>query len=286
MDYRTKETVKIITFPAGFEEENRGEKGCCICKQLVLASSTSNDSYKNDVRGVYLKKADPSDTASFEMYDSTGTQITNYGTTPIFPFETNVVAFIYSWKEILQNEGAGCYTIKAVFNIAGIEGGYTVGVFDLKEYSVYNARGTVKVHSKFNSYYQKDEVDFTDSNFADSIRFNGYFGDRQPDTQINNLIGKKRKVEKVTRENLNKLGLRTDPVSICVTRRLVDFHLLNENEILLSDHNKSNHDYLIFDKPMIVSESAEFEYIEGSRLAKVSCTLSEKDLLDKSYYTT
>lgn len=286
MDYRTKQTVNIVTFPEGFEEEDRGEKGCCTCKQLVLASSTTDDNDKNDVRGVYLKKSDPTDVASFEMYDANGIQITNYGIVPTFPFEINVVSFIYNWKEILQNEGEGCYTIKAVFTIAGIQGGYTVGVFELKEYSIYNARGTVRLFSKFNSYYQRGKVDFTDSQFVDSIRFNGYFGDRQPDTQIKNLIGKNRKVEKVTRENLNKYELRTDPISICETRRLVDFHLLNENQTLLTDHNKTNHDYLIFDKPMIVDESASFEYIEGSRLAKVSCILSDKDLLDKSYYTT
>ena len=42
----------------------------------------------------------------------------------------------------------------------------------------------------------KELIDYTNSNHKDSIRFNGFFGNRTPNTEINNLITKGRKVEK------------------------------------------------------------------------------------------
>ena len=92
------------------------------------------------------------------------------------------------------------------------------------------------------------------------------------------------KVEKVTRENLNKYYLKTDPIDIAITRRLIDFHFLNEDKLLITDHNNSNHDYLIFDLPVSLEETSEMEYMERSRLAKLSATFGDRKKLDKSYF--
>ena len=98
------------------------------------------------------------------------------------------------------------------------------------------------------------------------------------------MITKGRKVEKVTRENLNEYELRTDPIEVVITRRLIDFHFLNEDLLLITDHNTSNHDYLLFDKKVVLEESPEIEYIERSRWAKMIVKFGDRKKLDKSYY--
>jgi hypothetical protein len=284
MDYRFKESVRVISFPKGFEEEDRGLKGCCDCKQLVLAHPSDTETWKNDLTGIYVKKSEPGDVVTFSMEDANGLVVSNQGEAAIFPNDTLAVGFIYNWQDVLNTHGVGCYTIKVNFTIAGIVGGYTWGLYDLRQYSISSAKGTVRIRSKFNTFWQKLQIDFTNSNFTDSVRFNGFFGNRQPKTEINNLIGKSRTIEKATRENLNEYTLETDPISICITRQLIDFHLLNEDECFITDHNSSNHDYLLFDTPVSVSGSSEVDYIKRSRLANVKATFGDRKLLDKNYY--
>jgi hypothetical protein len=129
-----------------------------------------------------------------------------------------------------------------------------------------------------------NNVDFTNSDFADSIRFNGTFGKRQPKTEISQLISKGFKVEKIVQENLNQYLLETDPLSVCMTRQLVDFHLLNADKILISDFNPRNHSYLYLDFSVMLAEDAKFTYMAGDRSAKIEVLFKDEVLNRKSYY--
>ena len=235
MDYRNKKDVDVVRLPQPFIEEKRLKCApCSTCKQLVLAHPSENDNYKNDKKGVFIKKGLDSDVVSFTMEDEDGNIIPNLGDEATFPNDDLAVGFIYDWQKILIANGFGCYKIKANFTIAGVSGDYTVGTYTLKTYSIENARYTVRMFSKLNSFSLKYNIDFTDSNFLDSVRFNGFFGNRQPNTEINQLINKGRISDKVTRENLNTYGLRTDPINVCYTRQILELHLLHEDELFIS----------------------------------------------------
>lgn len=285
MDYRHKIDFNVITFPTGFAEENRLFCKEYCCKPLLkLAHETENDGYKNDITGVAIKRADLSDIVTFVIKDCDGNTLDNLGIVATFGQDDLAIGFIYEWQQYLQTYGPGKYTISIEFTIAGVVGGYDYGQYQLLPYSVVNARGTVRVWSEPNSFNELEGIDFTSSNYKDSIRFNGFFGDRQPKTEINNLITKGRKVQKVTRENLNQYTLTSDPVEIKVTRRLLDFHFLNEDKLLITDHNATNHDYLLFDKPVVLEESPEIEYIYRNRWAKISAIFGDRRKDSKTYY--
>ena len=286
MNYRNKICWNVITFPTGFNEENRlGCKELCCTPILKLASQTENDSSKNDVTGISIKMSSVADLIEFKVFKcGNPTQLPNLGEQGLYPQDNLVYGFIFNWQEYLNTFGAGVYTISVSFTISGVTGGYDYGQYNLLPYTIQSARGTVRVWSEPNSYSQKELIDYTNSNHKDSIRFNGFFGNRKPNTEINNLITKGRKVEKVTRENLNQYTLKTDPIEIQVSRRLFDFHFLNEDKLLISDHNASNHDYLLFDIPVVVDESPEIEYIERSRLAWITATFGDRKKLSKTYY--
>jgi len=283
MDYRYKNCVDVITLPSGFEEEDRGVKGCCTpC--VVLASDTDSESWKNDILGVHVKLSQVSDSVTFIMEDCEGTILTNLGEVGVYPNDSLANGFIYDWKQILQTYGIGKYKVKVEYSVSGITGGFTWGMYELKNYSIENAAGTVRIWSEFNSYFQPLNIDFTNSNHKDSIRFNGFFGNREPKTDIVNLITKGRKVEKATRENLNTYTLSSDPVTICVTRRVLDFHLLNEDKCLVTDHNKYNHNYLLLDTPVVLEEPSEVEYLDADRRAKLTIKFGDRIKNQKSFY--
>jgi len=283
MNYRFKHDKNIIRFPQGFTEEDRGLKSCCD-PFLVLASETSNNSWENDLTGVYIKASDPGDIVEFKITNCDfPTPLDNLGEVGIFPQDDLAVGFIYDWKQYLLTYGAGLYTISVEFTISGVTGGYMIGQYLLKPFSIYNASGTVRVKALYNSFYELQLVDFTNSNFVDTVRFEGFFGKRQPKTDVKNYITKGRKVAKSTRENLNEYELESDPVGICITRKLLD-HFVNEDSLFISDHNKYNHDYLLFDIPVVLEETSELEYKQKNRWAQIKATFGQRDKLDKSYY--
>tara|TARA_R110002153_G_scaffold32752_5_gene99067 strand:+ start:857 stop:1729 length:873 start_codon:yes stop_codon:yes gene_type:complete len=287
MNFRTKKCFNVIQFPEGFKEEDRIKcKTDCCDAQLKLASLIDNDNYQNDVTGITIKKADLSDIVEFEITncDDPNTPLPLLGEIGNYPQDDLATGFIFVWKEYLAAYGEGKYNINVNFTISGVVGGYLYGQYELQKYSIQSARHTFRVWSEFKSYFQKQNIDFTDSNFKDSIRAFGFFGNRQTKTEINNLISAGRKVEKVTRENLNEYKLTTDPVSITISRQLLNFHFLNEDVTLISDHNRHNHDYLLFDVPVVLEETPEIEYQSRNRGATITATFGDRNKLSKSFY--
>lgn len=296
LNYREKEDISKITFPEGFDEENRmGCKQPCCERFLALASTTSNDRDKNDHFGWTIKTGSLSDivTFSIEKCGITGALV-QYGLTPTYPEDELAVGFVWDWKQYLTDPlyGVGKYTTRVDFTIAGEVGGYEIAKFELKEYSIESARSTVRLETRFNSKYQRVNIDFTNSDFFDMIRLKGFFGNREPQTEINQLITKGRVSQKITRENLNKFTLRTDPLGIQYTRRLLGdvkgkvagAHLIAGNEVFITDHSAFNHDYLLTNIPLVIDESPEVDYLELDRHAKLTATFGDRKKLDKSYF--
>lgn len=286
MDYRFKEKVSIVRFPKGFSEEDRGVKlGCCE-NFKVLASSTSNDSYKNDIELAFIKKSTLTDIVTFtiEKCGTTGA-LTNLGTVAVFNQDTLAIGFMFDWKQYLTTYGIGEYTIKVQFTISGIVGGYDWGVYDLSEFSISSASNTIRVRSTFDSFSESENIDFSNSNCSTTLRLNGYFGDPQNNTEIVQLITKGRVSQKVKRENLVAYELKTVPLLVMFTRRL-QFQFLNQDEAFISDHNKTNHYYNLFDVPVVLDEGAEFTYRPGSRLADVKASFGIRRKNQKSFYNT
>ena len=284
MDYRYKEKISIIRFPQGFTEEDRGVKNGCCQNFLVLASLSDNDTYKNDKELAFIKKSDPADVVNFTI-EKCGTDgaLSNLGDVATFAQDDLAVGFMFDWKQYLSTYGTGTYTIKVSFTISGIVGGYDWGVYDLKNFSIANAANTIRVRSKFNSYSMSENIDFSNSNCETTLRLNGYFGNLQNNTEIKQLITKGRVSQKTTRENLVQYELKTNPLLVMFTRRL-QFQLLNQDECYISDHNRTNHYYNLFDVSCVLDDSAEFTYRPGSRLADVKAIFGIKKKDQKSFY--
>lgn len=283
MNYRKKIDVPVINFPEGVQDEDRGLTGCCDAF-MVLADIGDPDSVKNDVTGVWLKPSDPSDivTFSIEKCGESGV-LTQLGDVGIFPQDPLIVGFIYDWRQYLSTYGAGTYKISVNFTIAGITNGYTIGMYNLMPYSIMNAASTVRVLTTFNSYYEKGKADFSNSNFKDTIRFKGFFGDVQSNDEINNLVDKGKKVVKTTRENLNSYELKTGVITYCIEQKL-RFHFLNEDGVFITDHNAFNFSYQYWDHPVVLTEPQSMEYLRGSRKGILTAVFGDRTMNDKSFY--
>lgn len=277
---RTFQNFSSVRLPVPFTEQNRGIKDCC-CEYLVLAGGSKT--WENDMTSAWIKLSDPSDSVTFKL--TKNGVVTNYIPTPQpFPNETNAWFTTIQWKSVLADDGVGCYKLELEYNISGITGTLVWGDYKLKEYTIQNALKTARVRVKFNGKQMVDGIDFTGSNVESSIRFYGYIGNRQPNTEIDNLMYSDRQMKRVIRENLNQYEIITDPSQECIITPLIDLFLLSENEMFISDYNAHNHSYKYLDIPVIVEESPKVEYKDFSRLAVLKCIVSDKFKNARTFY--
>jgi hypothetical protein len=279
---RTERSFNSIKLPTDFVEQERGIKECC-CKYLVLADSTSSDSFKNDVTSAWLKISDPSDTYAFKLYKNN--QVTTFAPVAIqFPFDSLAYYTTINWKDVLAAEGVGCYELKIEYSISGITSSVSWGIYDLKEYTVQNALNTARIKAKFNGYQEVQGINFTGSDVVSTLRFYGFIGNRQPNMETDNIMYSNREMKRVIRENLNTYEIITDPADECITKPLIELYLLSENELFISDYNAHNHSYRYEDISVIVDESPDITYYDFSRKAQVNCVVTDKFKNKRTYY--
>lgn len=278
---RTAFTFAAVKIPEPFVSPDRGIKDCC-CEHLVLAKSTKN-SWENDITSAWVKLSDPNDTVTFELYKDG--QLTNYEPMPIqFVKDPNAYYTTIDWSDVLDSDGVGCYRLIVNYDIAGLTGQMIWGQYKLQPFTTQNALQTARVRAIFSGYHEADGIDFTDTNVESTHRFYGFIGNRQPNTQIDNLIYQNREMKRVIRENLNEYEIITDPSDECTIKPLVDLYLLSENQLFISDYNAHNHSYRYNDVPVIVQDSPELEYKEFSRKAVLRCVVGDKVKNQRTYY--
>jgi hypothetical protein len=278
---RTYKEFKSVKLPEQYTEQQRGDISCC-CEYMVLAGN-GTESWKNDVTSAWIKLSDANDSVQFVL-EKDGQPISFIPTPMSFVNEPNAWFTTINWIDVLNSDGEGCYTLSIVYDISGISGVLVWGMYKLKQYTIENALKTARIRVKFNGKQQIDGIDFTASNVESSMRFFGFIGKRQPNTEIDNIIYSDRQMKRVIRENLNQYEITTDPSGECIIKPLVDLFLLSENEMWISDYNAHNHSYRYLDTPVIVEESSKIDYKDFSRLAVLTCIVSDKFKNQRTFY--
>ena len=279
-DLRVYQSIKL---PMVFTEQNRGFEICCDL--LLVLAGGETETWKNDVSSAWIKVSDPSDLFDF-ILEKDGVPVTSYTlTVEEFPNEENAYYTTIQWRDVLALEGAGCYELKITYNISGLEGAFSWAIYNLMPYSIQNALKTARIRVKFNLKQEIEGINFTGANVEDSFRFWGFIGDRQVNTEIDNLIYQDRSVKTVVRENLDTYVISTDPLQECFITPLTDLYLLSENEMWISDYNAHNHSYRILDVPVVVQEAAEIDYLDRwQRRAVLTCTVGLRNKKRRTHY--
>lgn len=279
-DFRVYESIKL---PIVFTEQNRGFKICC--DPLMVLAGGDTDSWKNDVSSAWIKISDPTDQFDFVL-EKDGIPVTSYTLiVEEFPNEENAFYTTIQWRDVLALEGAGCYELKITYNISGVDGAFSWAKYNLMPYSIQNALKTARIRVKFNLKQEIEGINFTGANVEDSFRFWGFIGDRQVNTEIDNLVYQDRSVKTVVRENLDTYVISTDPLQECFITPLTDLYLLSENEMWISDYNAHNHSYKINDVPVVVQEAPEIDYLDRfQRRAVLTCTVGIRNKTKRTNY--
>jgi len=275
---RSKFDTKLltkITLP-----ENNDD--CCDTIFKVFASTSDTSPYKNDITSAwYLYEGGA---VAFNLYLKDGITLANsQPTVATFVNQSNADYCVVNWSDVLDLDGIGCYVLKIEYTGGMVDETITWGTYELREWNTDNVDGYVNIRSNFNSNQSIEGINFTGSNLTDSLNILGFFGNRDPKTEVDNVIYNTRLNVKVTRENLNEYTLTTNPISKLFTRKLLDLHLLSENDCYITDNNAFNHEQYVY-KRVIVLEVPSPEYYQFSRYAKIVCKFGDKINNTRSFY--
>lgn len=279
-----KTDAKIFKLPQDVIQEDRGLKSCGT-PQLVLASLTDVAPYKNDRTLIGAYKFD---SMFVELEDANGVLTDAPGIEVLLPHQSDAVAWIIDWRQVVNGLGAlaqGCYRVRVNWTKAGNSGWFYKGSYQLLEYTIENAAGTVRLYVVLNDFVRNQGINYKDSGAAGTVRFKGSFGYMQPNYETENNTLTDRTRHKVRIEALRSYELRTDYLHHCMTRLIDEETLLVANQIYISDHNAANH-VQYYDFPVILSEdeSPSFDYPQGSVFAKITAKFLDKKAWFESKY--
>ena len=277
-----KQDFSVIRLPVEAIQEDRGLRSCAT-PQLVLASRTDAAYYKNDRTALAFKF----DSMEVLLEDSEGNTITAPGVEVTFPHQSDAVGFVVDWRQVEQDGNLlqGCWKIVVNWELSGMSGAFYYGSYLLREYSVLTAKKTVRLFVVLNDVVKRHGINYKDSGFAGTIRFEGQFGYMQPNYETENIIYTNNTREKVRIEALRTYELRTNYLLHCMTRLVDEETLLAASQIYVTDHNANNHRQDFYDFPVILSEdeSPTFNYTD-SIYASITAKFKDKVADHESKY--
>lgn len=279
---------RTLSYAVGVEIPTPGEppedvfKECCYT-HLTLADANSGDDLKNDYSSFYHQRQVSNETVDFVLYkfqtdtekhlnDGTYGQYFDYG-----HFDTNpdLKGYLVEWKKVLQELGEGSYKVIKRQNIAGIDVETSSFVFTLKQYSTGIANGTTRMDIVMDGFLEKNKIKFIGTGWKHSIRVKGFFGNREPQLEQDNLIDRNYRKNQISTHQTNEYKFQTGLIPDCVTDEIFDFFLLSDN-IKITDYNLNNHSYNYKRFSVSYEQNSGTVYGPHTRKAKLNLTFSDK----------
>lgn len=279
---RTLSYALFVNIPQQETTPDEIFKECCH-KHNVLASTNDADAYKNDFSGFYHKRQLPSETCDFvliKMLDGSEYDLDNstYGTYKNFGSiseQPNLKTFVLEWRKVLVDLGVGPYKVVKRLNIAGVSVEFEYLVYNLYEFSTALANNTARIDVSMSGLLEKENIDFTGSGFVDSIRVPGFFGNRNPKWEEDNLVDRTFTKQQITMKQTNEYKFQTNLIPDCVTNTIYDFMLFSD-DIRMNDYNLNNHSYSYKNFAVKLENNEGTGYVVTSRKARLNLLFSDK----------
>jgi len=250
-----------------------GDVDECCYQSPVLASTTSNEEFQNDINSFLFKRNFDSETITLTLQKNgvTNLPIVNddygiyydFGTFGDYP---NYKGIQIQWQKVLILEGPGTYRIKVESNfVTGATEIFSIP-FVLSEYTQEKADGTFRVQSIQNGYLQHVDFDFSGLNWVDGLRVRGFFGNRQAEYEQENVLFANRDSKQIRSELINTYVCQTMHIPDCITDQIIEYHNF-ANELLFTDYNLNNHKKTYVQKSVVFDSMESIDYKDVSTFA-------------------
>jgi hypothetical protein len=216
---RNKETFGYLQLPPSLTDEDKGIKECCE-PEIKLASLTSFDDEKNDVTGIAILIGGNFDSIIAKLYKD-GIFCEDYTFTDM-PNQENGVYSSISWRQVLTDYGAGCYSIVIDGTLSGVAYNYTYGTYQLLPYNSLTSKNQFRLRCFLDKFSSSQSINYEGSGFVDDIRYKGEFGKMQPKTKVDNLVYSDRTTKTIINENIPEYSLETRKMKPKMVNRLIE----------------------------------------------------------------
>ena len=253
----------------------------CCYQSPVLASTTSNDNWKNDINSFLFKRNFSSETITIKLQKNGTTDIPivnddygifyDFGTFGDFP---NYKGVQIQWQKVLTLQGVGVYRLKVESNfLTGSTTTYSIP-FKLDEYTQDKANGTFRIQSIQNGFLRHLNFDYKNINWLDGLRVPGFFGNRQTEYEQEFVLYANRDSKQVRSELINTYVCQTMHVPDCITDLIIEYHNF-ANELFFTDYNLNNHKKTYIQKKVVFDSMDSIEYKDTTTFAPLQ--LNYKD---------
>lgn len=256
-------------------------KECCT--EILVLADQSGKAHKNDYTGMYYQKQidnencdfvliKKSDNSEYQLMDDTFGLFKDFGD---ITENEKLSTFVVDWSKVLNALGEGAYQLKKNITITGLTFEDFGNTYTLKTYSDLISDKTIRLDVKMNGYLEKENIDFTGSGFVSSIRIDGFFGRREPQYELDNIVYRSKKVENITTKMSNIYKMQSGIIPECLSSQIFDFYLLG-TELFANDYNLNNHSYKYKSFPIIYENNEGTKYYTENRKARLNLTFKDR----------
>lgn len=277
--FATAAIPNVLTPQVFPTEEDRAFVELCCYENLVLAGGV--EPFQNDITSVLFKAFDPTDTIDFFLEkDGVGeVAVLNDNALGTFfpigslPTQLLLAGFKLEWAKVLLAHGEGNYKIRIERNlITGNDILFTIN-YNLKTYTAELADNTIWIE-----WIQDGEIidglDYTGIEWFQAVRFPGFFGNVQDEFEETRWKDSNYETFQIRNEITFNWPTEIGPIPSCISTILQN--IKQGNIIQITDYNKFNHDYLLQQKVVRLSEIGETNYGRRTRRAVYNLTFTDR----------
>lgn len=271
----------------------------CVIKLPVFAKPGGEDC-QNDKTSLMYRVIGPADTELMELFKKEGNSwvkkadLDNNTLGIYYPLGTwsnysgQELQFGYQiqWENVFTNFGFGEYYIKTTLDILGQTIEKQSDIYYLLEFTPERADETVLIHTIQNGKIRRSPFDWTDINWHQWIRFNGYFGSPRPNFITEEYLTNDYQEEQIQDEIRDEYTLEIDQKLTGKLSYDFIYTRLLANQIFITDFNSCNADKDRFKnfpvKPQSIDDPIGDRYSDG-RFYSIKFTDRFKDNFKRNF---
>jgi hypothetical protein len=218
----------------------------CEFEEIAFVGTSDGAWWKNDKKRFIRSKRFASDTIVFSLRkndaqvavlnSSTYGDYFDFGSSQLI--NPDYKCFIINWKLVKQAFGYGKYVVRTVHTSLGTIRTYDSYKFHVREYSDAVANGTVRIET-YQTGVLMNGFDYTGINLYQSLRIQGFFGDKKPEYELNYYQDTERFDKQIQAKVRDIYRLETQPLPSSVYN-VLNYDDILANDIYITDYNVKN----------------------------------------------
>ncbi|MEB3216902.1 MAG: hypothetical protein VKN72_11840 [Nostocales cyanobacterium 94392] len=271
-------TFKGVVIPKTEDVITFGNCPIYYFRRVCVDLDSQDLPWKNDITAAWQKLYSASDSVVFKLYKEGG-ELSNYTVSSLsFPTDTKSKYCQINWLDVFLADGGieSNYRLVLEVTVSGnmIEkewGKYSLTTWDAKELN-----NSVLIRSRFNGRMEHENLDFSNTNCWDSVRFAGILGDQKPNSVDDTIISYDGVLRNAVSYNMYTYTLKSlnenDPKFI---KFIMDHHLIGSAEMYVTSI------YALSSLPNqvelpLVCDKRDIGTVGGSRNISINIELKDK----------